>query len=199
MTRARRCSSSFCTWPCGSVGASAAYMSSQACAASVAHRIPSNVCSSSHAVASLTNSCNIVRSRRCCVPSSARGVRNASCGSRGSGFGDDRAMRCAGDVPGGFGGVDDACAAVFSASFWKGDDAALLRLLGVAGDGRGIYVCEACSNVGVQAVCECRPARAIQRWQSRILAQFTSVGVDRVRRMSCAAHAANMRQVRPST
>ena len=46
-------------------------------------------------------------------------------------------MRCAGDVPGGFGGVDDACAAVFSASFWKGDDAALLRLLGVAGDGRG--------------------------------------------------------------
>jgi len=49
-------------------------------------------------------------------------------------------MRCAGDVPGGFGGVDDACAAVFSASFWKGDDAALLRLLGVAGDGRGIYV-----------------------------------------------------------
>ena len=43
---------------------------------------------------------------------------------------------------------------------------------------------------GVQAVRECRPARAIQRWQSRILAQFTSVGVDRVRRMSCAAHAA---------
>ena len=86
----------------------------------------------------------MLRSRRCCVPSSPRGVRNASCGSRGSGFGDDRAMRCAGDVPGGFGGVDDACAAVFSASFWKGDDAALLRLLGVAGDGLGIYVCEAC-------------------------------------------------------
>lgn len=59
-------------------------ISSQACFASVAHRMPSSVCSSSQAVASRQKACSSSRRRRCADVSSVRGTRKASWGSRGA-------------------------------------------------------------------------------------------------------------------
>ena len=106
-------------------------ISSHVCFASDAHLIPSRVCSSSQAVASFKKSCKSARRRRWYVCSAVRGIKNASCGSRGS-----RAVWGEPTLPAPpCGGVLDGDA-VFSASLANGELAA--RRLGVAGGRLGM-------------------------------------------------------------